>query len=109
MPQVDLYAERSYVRETAKRNLYTGKTYNSVENISKFFAERGMPPPSGLQRPAASAAPAEAAGQQQTAGQPQQPVGKTGRGSGCAAEEEGFRSGFDGAASEVWPRNGASP
>jgi DNA helicase-2/ATP-dependent DNA helicase PcrA len=46
---VELYAERSYVRETAKRNLYTGKTYNSVENISNFFAERGMPPPSGLQ------------------------------------------------------------
>jgi len=40
------------VRDTAKRNLYTGKTYNSVENISNFFAERGMPPPSGLQRPA---------------------------------------------------------
>ena len=53
MPQVDLYAERSDVRETAKRNLYTGKTYNSVENISNFFAERGMPPPSGLQRPGA--------------------------------------------------------
>jgi DNA helicase-2/ATP-dependent DNA helicase PcrA len=49
VPQVELYAERSYVRETAKRNLYTGKTYNSVENISNFFAERGMPPPSGLQ------------------------------------------------------------
>ena len=43
VPQVELYAERSYVRETAKRNLYTGKTYNSVENISNFFAERGMP------------------------------------------------------------------
>jgi DNA helicase II / ATP-dependent DNA helicase PcrA len=57
IPQVDLYAERSYVRETAKRNMYTGKTYNSVENISNFFAERGMPLPSGLQRPAASAAP----------------------------------------------------
>jgi DNA helicase-2/ATP-dependent DNA helicase PcrA len=57
VPQVDLYAERSYVRETAKRNIYNGKTYNSVENISNFFAERGMPLPSGLQRPAASAAP----------------------------------------------------
>jgi DNA helicase-2/ATP-dependent DNA helicase PcrA len=57
VPQVDLYAERSYVRETAKRNVYNGKTYNSVENISNFFAERGMPLPSGLQRPAASAAP----------------------------------------------------
>ena len=50
VPQVDLYAERSYVRESARRNLYTGKTYNSVENISQFFAERGMPPPSGIQQ-----------------------------------------------------------
>jgi DNA helicase-2/ATP-dependent DNA helicase PcrA len=49
-PQVDLFAERHYVRESAKRNLYTGKTYNSVENISQFFAERGMPPPAGIQQ-----------------------------------------------------------
>ncbi len=40
-PQVDLFAEQHEVRETAKRNLYTGKTYNSVENIQQFFAERG--------------------------------------------------------------------
>jgi DNA helicase-2/ATP-dependent DNA helicase PcrA len=50
VPQVDLYAERSYVRESARRNLYTGKTYNSVENISQFFTERGMPLPSGIER-----------------------------------------------------------
>jgi DNA helicase-2/ATP-dependent DNA helicase PcrA len=31
------------VRETAKRNLYTGKTVNSIENIGQFFAERGLP------------------------------------------------------------------
>jgi DNA helicase-2/ATP-dependent DNA helicase PcrA len=30
------------VRESARRNSFTGKTYNSVENISQFFAERGM-------------------------------------------------------------------
>jgi DNA helicase-2/ATP-dependent DNA helicase PcrA len=29
------------VRETVRKNLYTGKTYNSVENIHQFFAERG--------------------------------------------------------------------
>jgi len=40
-PQVDLFAEQSEVRETAKRNLYTGTTYNSVENIQQFFQERG--------------------------------------------------------------------
>jgi DNA helicase-2/ATP-dependent DNA helicase PcrA len=40
VPQVNLFAERSFVRETARKNLYTGKTFNSVENISQFFAER---------------------------------------------------------------------
>ena len=57
---VDLRAERYEVRETARRNLYTGKTYNSVENIKQFFTERGMPAPQGLQtpQPAAAAKPA---------------------------------------------------
>ncbi len=63
--EVDLYAEQYDVRESVKRNLYTGRTYNSVENIAQFFAERGMPPPSGLTRrpepqrstPAPTAAP----------------------------------------------------
>ena len=40
--QVDLFAERHEVRQTVKKNLYTGKTYNSMENISQFFTERGM-------------------------------------------------------------------
>ena len=40
--QLDLTAERYAVRESAKRNTYTGKTYNSLENISQFFAERGI-------------------------------------------------------------------
>ncbi len=44
--QVDLYAEQHLVRETARRNLYTGKTYNSVENIRQFFAEKGASTPS---------------------------------------------------------------
>ena len=39
--QVDLYAERSFVRESARRNLYTGKTYNSVENISSVLRRAG--------------------------------------------------------------------
>jgi len=37
----DLYAEQHAVRETVKRNLYTGKTLNSVDNIRQFFAETG--------------------------------------------------------------------
>ncbi len=48
--EVDLYSEQYEVRDSAKKNLYTGKTYNSVDNIAQFFAERGMPPPSGLTR-----------------------------------------------------------
>jgi DNA helicase-2/ATP-dependent DNA helicase PcrA len=50
VPQVDLYAERHYVRESARRNLYTGKAYNSVENISQFFTAKGMPVPTGIQQ-----------------------------------------------------------
>jgi DNA helicase II / ATP-dependent DNA helicase PcrA len=37
---VDLYAEQHAVRETASRNLYTGKTLNSVENVRRFFENR---------------------------------------------------------------------
>jgi DNA helicase-2/ATP-dependent DNA helicase PcrA len=48
--EVDLYSEQYEVRDAAKKNLFTGKTYNSVDNIAAFFAERGMPPPSGLTR-----------------------------------------------------------
>ncbi len=60
---VDLFTERHEVRETVKRNLYTGKTYNSVENIGQFFAERGAPvrpvqSPAPPPRPAASNPPA---------------------------------------------------
>jgi DNA helicase II / ATP-dependent DNA helicase PcrA len=44
IPQVDLTSERYEVRESARRNLYTGKTYNSLDNISQFFAERGIKP-----------------------------------------------------------------
>lgn len=51
MPQVDLYAEQHEVREVVKKNLYTGKTYNSVDNIKQFFAERGMPAPRGIEQP----------------------------------------------------------
>jgi DNA helicase-2/ATP-dependent DNA helicase PcrA len=48
MDEVDLFSEQHEVRDAAKKNMYTGKTYNSVDNIAQFFAERGMPPPSGL-------------------------------------------------------------
>jgi DNA helicase-2/ATP-dependent DNA helicase PcrA len=52
---MDLYAERHLVREAAQRNLYTGKTYNSVDSIRQYFAGQGA------KRPAAAApAPAPA-------------------------------------------------
>jgi DNA helicase-2/ATP-dependent DNA helicase PcrA len=55
VPQVDLFTEQYEVREAAKRNLYTGKTYNSVENIQQFFNERGKAatPATSHQPPAA--------------------------------------------------------
>ncbi len=59
--EVDLFAERHEARQSARRNTFTGKTYNSIENISQFFGERGMPfngprqpqppQPPGLPRP----------------------------------------------------------
>ncbi len=68
--EVDLLAERHDVRQSAKKNTYTGKTYNSLENISQFFGERGMPfnnapkgpspqktPPMPLPRPGARNVP----------------------------------------------------
>ncbi|MFN7924305.1 MAG: 3'-5' exonuclease [Bryobacteraceae bacterium] len=62
--EIDLFSERSFVRENvrsttdqirqaakpwqrpgqnAARQPYSGKTYNSVENISQFFRDRGIP------------------------------------------------------------------
>ena len=56
--QVELSDEQQMVREVARRNTYTGKTYNSLDHISQFFAERGIQinPP----RPAAAVRAAEA-------------------------------------------------
>jgi DNA helicase-2/ATP-dependent DNA helicase PcrA len=69
VPQVDLHAERYQVRQSAERNTFNGKTYNSLENISQFFSERGVAfpsqktPPVMPQRPAfpVSGAPKPAA------------------------------------------------
>jgi DNA helicase-2/ATP-dependent DNA helicase PcrA len=54
---VDLYAERHQVRESAQRNLYTGKTYNSVEAIQQFFGGSPKPvaPPPKVAAPVAPA------------------------------------------------------
>jgi DNA helicase-2/ATP-dependent DNA helicase PcrA len=64
MQGMDLFAERHEVRETARRNLYTGKTYNSVENIKQFFTEKGMPVPQGIGAAAPKPAPVVASAAQ---------------------------------------------
>jgi DNA helicase-2/ATP-dependent DNA helicase PcrA len=60
IPQVDLSGERWEVREVVKKNLFTGKTYNSVDNIRQFFESRGMPAPRAFEAPSAAAPPAAA-------------------------------------------------
>ncbi len=62
VPQVDLTAERYDVRQGAKKNLYTGKTYNSLNNISQFFSDRGIPmSPTSVPPPPPGAPPRAAA------------------------------------------------
>jgi DNA helicase-2/ATP-dependent DNA helicase PcrA len=61
IPQIDLTAERHAAQEGARKNLFTGKTYNSLDNISQFFSDRGMPVPGGAQ--AGSAAASRSSGQ----------------------------------------------
>jgi DNA helicase-2/ATP-dependent DNA helicase PcrA len=67
IPQVDLYSERHEVRETAKRNLYTGKTVNSIDNIGQFFSERGLKVPSMVPQPKPQPQAAQPAAQRTTA------------------------------------------
>jgi DNA helicase-2/ATP-dependent DNA helicase PcrA len=76
--EVELFAERHDVRQSAERNTFTGKTYNSIANISQFFNERGIPfnapkaggqpagprgtpPGAGLRQPGRIATPAASA------------------------------------------------
>ena len=64
IPQMDLHAERYQVRQSVGRNTFTGRTYNSLENISQFFAERGVAfpqkTPPAVPPPAAKLPPAQA-------------------------------------------------
>ena len=55
---MDLYAERQVVRQMARRNSFSGRTYDSVESITEFFAPRGAPAAPPAPRPAAASAPA---------------------------------------------------
>jgi DNA helicase-2/ATP-dependent DNA helicase PcrA len=45
--EMDLLVERHDVRQAVEKRLYPGQTYNSVENVAGFFAERGIPFPTG--------------------------------------------------------------
>lgn len=64
---LELFGERFEVQEAAKKNVYTGKTYNSVENVRGFFEQRGInvptppprpqPPPASAPRPYAAPPP----------------------------------------------------
>jgi len=60
VPQVDLHAERYQVRQSVQRNTFTGKTYNSLENISQFFSERGVAFPAQKGQPAVPRPPVPA-------------------------------------------------
>ena len=42
---LELFGERFEVNEAAKKNVYTGQTYNSVENVRGFFEQRGISVP----------------------------------------------------------------
>jgi DNA helicase II / ATP-dependent DNA helicase PcrA len=58
VPQVDLTADRWHVRQESRKNLYTGKTINSVENVAQFFKERGVNiPVRPVQAPASQPSP----------------------------------------------------
>ena len=69
-PEVDLEAERFLVREGARKNIYTGKTYNSLDNIAEFFQARGLPAnaPQAPAAPPRGAPPAPRAPKKLTAG-----------------------------------------
>jgi DNA helicase-2/ATP-dependent DNA helicase PcrA len=57
--EVNLQADQYLVRDAARKNTYTGKTYNSLENISEFFHARGLGknlPIKGAEQPARSPA-----------------------------------------------------
>jgi DNA helicase-2/ATP-dependent DNA helicase PcrA len=64
VPEVNLFSEQYEVRHAVRKNLYTGKTYNSVENVQQFFRDRGGQPanyrPPQQTAPAAPAKPVSA-------------------------------------------------
>ena len=92
-PQVDLTAERWEVRQTVKRNTYTGKTYNSLDNIQQFFGERGKPFSPGGALQAALRHPTPAATQPVRPSQPAAAPGKKKFGPGSSVEHPKYGTG----------------
>jgi DNA helicase-2/ATP-dependent DNA helicase PcrA len=90
-PQVDLFAEQREVREAAKRNLYTGKTYNSVDNIQQFFAERGRQSPATSHQPPKTSPQPPATSHQPPIAQP--PIANSQPRPPAPAGRRGFRAG----------------
>ncbi len=78
--QVELSGEQQMVREAARRNTYTGKTYNSLDHISQFFAERGIQ--TNLPRPRVE----KAAGAAEAANVPAKKVESTAPSAGFSAQ-----------------------
>jgi len=64
---LELFGERFEVNEAAKKSFYTGKTYNSVENVRGFFEQRGVnvpvpaAPPASVKQPQPVRAPGSVA------------------------------------------------
>jgi DNA helicase-2/ATP-dependent DNA helicase PcrA len=101
--EVELFSEQHGVRESVKRNLYNGRTYNSLDNIAQFFSDRGMPVPSGIARaqqaqprpaaPGGVKSPAASAPVPQTLPTPK-PAGQTNSSrAGTKPRTTGFRTG----------------
>lgn len=68
--QVDLFVEQHEVRQSVKRSTYTGKTYNSLDNIAQYFTERGLTPPPLNRKTAPSTPPKTAQPAKPAAGLP---------------------------------------
>lgn len=87
---MNLDSERYHVRQSAHRNTFTGKTYNSLDNIAQFFNERGVAFPAPKPPAAAPPAPQPAAVKPAAAGPP--PVRRAAR-TGMTVEHPKYGTG----------------
>jgi DNA helicase II / ATP-dependent DNA helicase PcrA len=85
--EVDLFGEQESVREAARKNTYTGKTYNSLDHIAQFFTERGKSYPVAAPRRAEAAPPAS------SPPKPQAPKAKRGMTAGAVVQHPKYGRG----------------